>query len=62
MPSNPEIGVLHYKENYYAFSSKTAAEEFAQEPDLYVLLQKFLFCTSTVKIKLVGSWYDGACL
>jgi len=38
MPSNPEIGVLHYKDHYYAFSSKEAAEEFAVEPDMYVLL------------------------
>jgi len=37
VPSNPEIGVLNYKEQYYAFSSKDAAEEFALDPDLYVL-------------------------
>jgi len=51
VPSSPEIGVLQYKENYYAFSSKAAAEEFAQDPDLYVLAQIFLLCRSTVKIQ-----------
>jgi len=28
--------VLNYKEQYYAFSSREAAEEFALDPDLYV--------------------------
>jgi len=37
VPSNPQIGVLDYKEQYYAFSSKEAAEQFALDPDLYVL-------------------------
>ena len=33
IPANPNIGLLHYKENYYAFSSKAAANEFAKDPD-----------------------------
>lgn len=38
LPGNPEIGILNYKEQYYAFASTKAAEEFSLEPDLYVLL------------------------
>ncbi|XP_013397751.1 cilia- and flagella-associated protein 206 [Lingula anatina] len=38
IPSNPDIGVLRYKDNYYAFSSKQAAMEFAQNPDTYIRL------------------------
>lgn len=35
IPANPEIGVLRYKDHYYAFSSKLAASEFCQNPDGY---------------------------
>lgn len=38
LPANPEIGVLRYKEHYYAFSSKNAAEEFSQNPAEFVRL------------------------
>ncbi|OWF55043.1 cilia- and flagella-associated protein 206-like [Mizuhopecten yessoensis] len=38
IPSNPEIGVLRYKDHYYAFSSKQAAYEFTQNPDGYIRL------------------------
>ena len=33
VPSNPANGVLRYKDNYYAFSDKQAAYEFAIAPD-----------------------------
>ena len=36
LPTNPEVGVLRYREHYYAFSDKQAAEEFAERPDVYV--------------------------
>lgn len=36
LPSHPEIGVLRYKDHYYAFSSKEAATELAQNPEGYV--------------------------
>jgi hypothetical protein len=36
VPSNPEIGILQYKDHYFAFSSKHAAEEFALNPDWYI--------------------------
>jgi len=36
IPSNPEIGILQYKDHYFAFSSQQAAEEFSQDPDWYV--------------------------
>ncbi|XP_065828631.1 cilia- and flagella-associated protein 206-like [Oscarella lobularis] len=36
LPSNPNIGVLRYKEKYYCFSSKEAAEKFASNPELYI--------------------------
>lgn len=39
LPANPEIGVLRYKEHYYAFSSKNAAEEFSQNPAEWVQLE-----------------------
>lgn len=38
IPSNPEVGVLRYKDHYYAFSNKNAAAEFAQNPDHYIRL------------------------
>ncbi|XP_048585340.1 cilia- and flagella-associated protein 206-like isoform X2 [Nematostella vectensis] len=34
--SNPAIGVLTYKDNYYAFSNKQAALEFSNAPDSYI--------------------------
>ncbi len=42
LPSNPQVGVLRYREHYYAFSDKQAAEEFAERPDVYVLLYLIL--------------------
>ena len=33
MLSNPAIGVLQYKDNYYAFKDKQAAYEFSNAPD-----------------------------
>ncbi|BFY99039.1 hypothetical protein BsWGS_02079 [Bradybaena similaris] len=38
IPANPEIGVMCYKEHYYAFSSKNAAYEFAQDPEEFIAL------------------------
>ncbi|XP_066277480.1 cilia- and flagella-associated protein 206-like [Branchiostoma lanceolatum] len=37
LPGNPEIGVLHFRENYYVFTSKQAALEFAKDPDIFIL-------------------------
>lgn len=36
LPANPEIGVLRYKDHYYAFCSKRAAQEFAQNIEGYI--------------------------
>ncbi|KAK2883426.1 hypothetical protein Q8A67_017063 [Cirrhinus molitorella] len=36
LPSNPNIGILKHKEKYYAFSSKSAAYEFASKADEFV--------------------------
>ena len=33
LPANPDIGVLHHKGKYFAFSSKEAAGTFATNPD-----------------------------
>jgi len=33
VPANPNIGVLHHRGKYYAFSSKEAADGFAGNPD-----------------------------
>jgi len=33
VPANPNIGVLHHRAKYYAFSSKEAADGFAGNPD-----------------------------
>lgn len=33
LPANPDIGVLHHKGKYFAFSSKEAADNFAVDPD-----------------------------
>ena len=32
LPANPEIGVMRFREHYYAFSTNEAAYEFAQNP------------------------------
>lgn len=36
IPSNPGIGVLRYKDNYYAFCDKQAAYEFSNAPERYI--------------------------
>ncbi|CAL1526734.1 unnamed protein product [Lymnaea stagnalis] len=38
LPGNPEIGVMRFREHYYAFSSKEAAYEFAENPPEYIAL------------------------
>ncbi|XP_063433973.1 cilia- and flagella-associated protein 206-like [Mytilus trossulus] len=38
LPSNPDIGVLRYKDHYYGFSNKQAATEFSQNPDGFIRL------------------------
>jgi len=60
VPSNPEIGILHYKDYYYAFASKTAAETFALDPDLYVsflyLVAQFVVVKmSDLRLVVMGS-------
>lgn len=42
IPSNPEVGVLRYKDHYYAFSNKNAAAEFAQNPDQWVFTTRIV--------------------
>uniref|UniRef100_A0A8C2BB46 Cilia- and flagella-associated protein 206 n=1 Tax=Cyprinus carpio TaxID=7962 RepID=A0A8C2BB46_CYPCA len=36
LPGNPKIGVLKHKEKYYAFSSRSAAYEFASKADEFI--------------------------
>ncbi|KAK2151646.1 hypothetical protein LSH36_356g06008 [Paralvinella palmiformis] len=36
LPANPDIGVLKYREFYYAFCNKKAAEEFASDPEIFI--------------------------
>lgn len=36
LPANPEIGVLRYKDHYYAFSSRKAATEFANNIEGFI--------------------------
>ncbi|XP_074642939.1 cilia- and flagella-associated protein 206-like isoform X2 [Tubulanus polymorphus] len=36
VPANPQIGVLRYRDNYFSFSSRKAAVEFASNPDFYI--------------------------
>lgn len=38
LPGNPELGVLRYKDHYYAFVNKEAAYEFAQNPQEFIQL------------------------
>ncbi|XP_076471436.1 cilia- and flagella-associated protein 206-like [Babylonia areolata] len=38
IPANPEIGVMRYREHYYAFSTKEAAYEFAENPQEFIHL------------------------
>ncbi|PSN39196.1 Cilia- and flagella-associated protein 206 [Blattella germanica] len=38
IPGNPNMGVCRWKGNYYAFSSPTAATEFGQDPDRFVMM------------------------
>ena len=34
LPGNPEVGVLKHKDSYYTFSSRQAAEQFSEDPDV----------------------------
>jgi len=36
LPSNPEIGVLQYKDNYFAFRNANSAYDFASKPEFYI--------------------------
>lgn len=38
IPANPEIGVLRYRDHYYAFSSREGAYQFAQNPQEFIHL------------------------
>ncbi|KAK7110859.1 cilia- and flagella-associated protein 206-like [Littorina saxatilis] len=38
VPANPEIGVMRYRDHYYAFSNKEAAYEFSQSPQEFIQL------------------------
>ncbi|KAL8560336.1 hypothetical protein ACOMHN_006067 [Nucella lapillus] len=38
IPANPEIGVMRFREHYYAFSTKEAAYEFAENPQEFIHL------------------------
>ena len=37
IPANPEMGVLLYKDNYYAFSTTDAAYDFASRPEYFIV-------------------------
>ncbi|KAI3378482.1 hypothetical protein SNEBB_007020 [Seison nebaliae] len=36
LPANPTLGILRYKNEYYAFSDKNKAYQFAQDPDRFI--------------------------
>lgn len=36
LPSNPDIGVIMYKDNFYAFCNAQSAYDFASRPDFYI--------------------------
>ncbi|PAA67666.1 hypothetical protein BOX15_Mlig012917g1, partial [Macrostomum lignano] len=36
IPGNPSVGILHYRNNYFIFSSRKAAYEFANQPDEFI--------------------------
>ncbi|KAM9060423.1 cilia- and flagella-associated protein 206 isoform 2-T5 [Megaptera novaeangliae] len=36
LPGNPAIGILKYKEKYYAFNTRDAAYSFAENPENYI--------------------------
>ena len=54
IPSNPGIGVLRYKDNYYAFCDKQAAYEFSNAPERYIglffraVFLHFCFCLRAI--------------
>ena len=63
IPSNPGIGVLRYKDNYYAFCDKQAAYEFSNAPERYIglffraVFFAFLFLQeSNFKLCLVSNY------
>lgn len=63
IPSNPGIGVLRYKDNYYAFCDKQAAYEFSSAPERYIglffraVFFAFLFLLeSNFKLCLVSNY------
>jgi len=41
LPANTSLGVLHHKGQYFAFSSKEAADVFANDPEKYLNHKSF---------------------
>ncbi|KAJ9597926.1 hypothetical protein L9F63_011213, partial [Diploptera punctata] len=51
IPGNPNMGVCRWKGNYYAFSSPSAAAQFGQDPERFVMMALSL---AREKSELIG--------
>ncbi|XP_053743106.1 cilia- and flagella-associated protein 206-like [Synchiropus splendidus] len=52
LPGNPFIGLLRYKEKFYIFSSKEAAERFSHTPDYFISMaeEKSKHCPELIRL------------
>ncbi|XP_055043000.2 cilia- and flagella-associated protein 206 isoform X2 [Misgurnus anguillicaudatus] len=62
VPGNPHIGVLKYREKFYAFSSRSAAYEFASRADEYITAVAEIAKTSAELIQLLQLHQEFACV
>nr|XP_055043000.1 cilia- and flagella-associated protein 206 isoform X2 [Misgurnus anguillicaudatus] len=62
VPGNPHIGVLKHREKFYAFSSRSAAYEFASRADEYITAVAKIAKTSAELIQLLQLHQEFACV
>ncbi|XP_057209581.1 cilia- and flagella-associated protein 206 isoform X2 [Triplophysa rosa] len=62
VPGNPHVGVLKHREKFYAFSSRSAACEFASRADEYITAVAEMAKTSAELIQLLHLHQEFACV
>ncbi|XP_056621039.1 cilia- and flagella-associated protein 206 [Triplophysa dalaica] len=62
VPGNPHMGVLKHREKFYAFSSRSAAYEFASRADEFITAVTEMAKTSAELIQLLHLHQEFACV
>ncbi|KAA0709044.1 Cilia- and flagella-associated protein 206 [Triplophysa tibetana] len=62
VPGNPHMGVLKHREKFYAFSSRSAAYEFASRADEYITAVAEMAKTSAELIQLLHLHQEFSCV